>query len=227
MIDRDHVGQYPVVGAVDRGDSSGPIALRYLVYLPGGYHRPDRYWPLVVFLHGSGAVGRELDKVRHEGLARWAEEKRNIPFVLVAPQAPSSGWNPAAVDALVNQILARYRVDPDRVYLTGMSMGGYGTWATASTYPARFAAIVPICGGGDQAMAKTLRSMPTWVFHGARDEIIPLEQSQRMVEALRDVCGDIRFTVYPEAGHDSWTVTYDDPRLYTWLLSQKRRSGPP
>jgi pimeloyl-ACP methyl ester carboxylesterase len=227
MIDREHFGQYPAIGEVAPSYSGGPIGLRYLLYLPQGYHHPSRRWPLVIFLHGSGSIGHDLEKVKHEGLARWAEKRGDLSFLLVAPQAPSGGWSPTAVDALLDQVLARYRVDPDRVYLTGLSMGGYGTWATASAHPARFAAIAPICGGGDLAMVGSLRSIPTWVFHGAKDDIVPLEQSQRMVEALKGVGGDVRFTVYPDIGHDCWTATYDDPGFYTWLLTQKRCSGAP
>jgi predicted peptidase len=113
-------------------------------------------------------------------------------------------------------------VDPDRVYLTGLSMGGYGTWSLAAAHPERFAAIVPICGGGNPADAAKLASLPVWVFHGAKDPTVPLERSKEMVEAIKSAGGNPRFTIYPEAGHDSWTETYNNPELYQWLLEQKK-----
>jgi predicted peptidase len=119
--------------------------------------------------------------------------------------------------------LRKYRIDKDRVYLTGLSMGGYGTWALAAAHPEKFAAIAPICGGGNPAEAAKLARLPIWVFHGAKDPTVPIERSKEMVEAIKAAGGDAKFTIYPEAGHDSWTETYNNPELYQWLLAQKRK----
>jgi predicted peptidase len=115
-----------------------------------------------------------------------------------------------------------YKVDKERIYVTGLSMGGYGTWALAAYSPNRFAALVPICGGGDPSTARRLSHIAIWDFHGAKDSTVPIEQSERMVEALKKSGSDVKFTVYPQAGHDSWTEAYNTPELYEWLLQQKR-----
>jgi predicted peptidase len=226
LIDWERVGQYPAIGTSASNDPTDPIGLRYLLYLPSGYHYSPRRWPLVLFLHGAGSVGHDLRKVKNEGLALRAEEKRAFPFVLVAPQCGFKRWSPSTLDILLGQIIARYRIDANRVYLTGLSMGGYGTWSLASEHPERFAAIAPICGGGNPALADRLRNLPIWVFHGAKDDIVGLGESQKMVDALKAVRGDVKFTVYPNAGHDSWTPTYSNPNFYAWLLSHSRPTKP-
>ena len=121
------------------------------------------------------------------------------------------------------ELYSKLNVDQGRVYCTGLSMGGFGTWELAITYPQLFAAIVPICGGGSPYIAARIRHIPTWVFHGGRDNVVPLYESQRMVDALKRAGANVQLTVYPEAGHDSWTETYNNPDLYTWLLSHRRR----
>ena len=117
---------------------------------------------------------------------------------------------------------ARYRVDERRICVTGLSMGGYATWALALLCPQRFAAIAPICGGGDPRRVSRIAHLPVWAFHGALDEIVPLDESTRMVQALQQRGAHVKFTVYPDAGHNSWTRTYDDPEFYEWLLKQRR-----
>jgi predicted peptidase len=124
---------------------------------------------------------------------------------------------------LLDEIVENYDVDESRVYLTGLSMGGYGTWSLGATLPDRFAAIAPICGGGEKRMAWRLKEMPIWVFHGAKDSVVPLAQSEEMVEAVKAAGGNPKLTVYPEANHDSWTATYDNPKLYDWFLSHRKR----
>jgi hypothetical protein len=118
-------------------------------------------------------------------------------------------------------------VDADRIYLTGLSMGGFGTWNLAMTWPGRFAAIAPICGGGNPRNAWSIRHIPTWVFHGAKDPVVPLSMSEDMVSALRQYNGQVTFTVYPEARHDSWTESYDNPELYSWFLEHTRYTRSP
>jgi predicted peptidase len=113
-------------------------------------------------------------------------------------------------------------VDPDRIYVTGLSMGGYGTWRLAATYPERIAAAVPICGGGNaEKLAKGLSKVPIWAFHGGKDPAVPIKESQAIVDAVKAEHGDIEFTIYPDAGHDSWTETYNNPKVYDWLLAHK------
>jgi predicted peptidase len=124
---------------------------------------------------------------------------------------------------LLDEVLKQYRVDSRRVYLTGESMGGYGTWALAAAHPERFAAIAPICGGGEPASADRLKGVPTWAFHGADDKVVPPEESRKMVAAIQHAGGDARLTIYPGVGHDSWTTTYRDQRLYGWLSAHRRQ----
>ncbi len=180
-------------------------------------------WPLVVFLHGSGERGRDLERVRRTGLPREVERGNHGDFILVSPQCPKdSSWNPELVVALIEHITASFAADPDRVYLTGYSMGGFGTWQTACQYPDRFAAIVPLSGGGDVRQAEKLKNMPIWAFHGAKDETVPLKASKEMVDAVRKCGGHVEFTVYPEEGHGICETTYQNPKLYEWLLAQRR-----
>lgn len=199
-----------------------PARLEYLLSLPTDYGKSRKSWPLVLFLHGSGESGNDLNKVKVHGPPKLVEANGPFPFILVSPQSPGRGWNPDVLSALLDSVIKEYHVDKDRVYLTGLSMGGYGTWALAAAYPGKFAALAPICGGGNPAEAGKLASLPIWVFHGAKDTTVPPKRSEEMVEALKAAGGNPKFTVYPEAGHDSWTATYDNPEFYKWLLAQKR-----
>ena len=127
------------------------------------------------------------------------------------------------IDELIPAVAGQYPIDEDRIYLTGISMGGYGTWMTAIHYPDRFAAIAPICGGGEPGEASALLDVPVWTFHGAKDPVVPVSETEKMVQALKKAGGDVRFTLYPEGGHDVWTETYNNEELYTWLLSHTRQ----
>ncbi|MBI5773934.1 MAG: alpha/beta fold hydrolase [Verrucomicrobia bacterium] len=208
--------------------------LKYLLFLPRGYDAKSRQrWPLLLFLHGAGERGANLKLVAKYGPPKIAPHQPGFPFILVSPQCPArTMWDPDALLALLDDVTARHRVDRRRVYLTGMSMGGFGAWRLAIAEPQRFAAVVPICGGGDvlpiflaePARERALRTLPVWAFHGACDEVVPLAESERMVQALRQAgATDVRLTVYPDAGHDSWTETYDNPKLYEWLMSHARK----
>jgi predicted peptidase len=199
------------------------VKLDYLLYLPAGYDDEKKVWPLLVFLHGSGERGDDLEKVKVHGPPKLIAEGKPLPFIVVSPQAPRRRWDPATLNALLDDLVAKHRVDKNRIYLTGLSMGGAGTWTLAGAYPERFAAIVPICGGGDPADAPKLKDIPVWVFHGAKDEAVPVSRSEEMVKALREAgATTVEFTVYPDAEHDSWTDTYANPKLYEWLLQQRR-----
>ena len=212
------------------------LRLPYLLGLPDGYGaEPERTWPLILFLHGAGERGDDLTLLRKHGLAKVLEERQDLPLICVSPQCPADNWwsdHIDALDALLNEMTSAYAVDLDRIYLTGLSMGGYGAWHLAVTYPGRFAAVVPICGGGPwpygfPERVCVLKDTPVWAFHGAKDDVVPLRESEVLVQALKGCGGEVRFTVYPDAAHDSWTQTYDDPELYAWLLAHKRsdRSG--
>lgn len=198
------------------------VRSNYLLYLPKEYNSVGKKWPMIVFLHGSGERGNDLNKVKVHGIPKIVEERDDFPFVAVSPQCPEHSFWSAEMDALnllINEIVENYNVDPERIYLTGLSMGGYGTWTMAITYPDRFAAIAPICGGENPARAAAaLKSVPVWVFHGAKDTIVPLSESEQIVEALQKVGGNVKFTVYPDEDHDSWTETYNNPELYEWFL---------
>lgn len=204
------------------GKITSTAKLDYLLSLPADYNHSKQRWPLVLFLHGSGESGTNLDKVKTHGPPKIVEANGPFPFILVSPQSSGRGWNPDVLNGLLDALIKSYRVDKDRVYLTGLSMGGYGTWALAAAHPEKFAAIAPICGGGNPADAPKLAHIPTWVFHGAKDNTVPIKRSEEMVEALKAAGGDPKFTVYPDAGHDSWTATYDNPEFFKWLLAQKR-----
>ena len=202
----------------------GAPPMHYLIDLPAGYaDDPTKRWPLVLFLHGSGERGDDLAKVRIHGPPKLAAAGKAFPFILVSPQCPNGTWwcIPELGD-LLDRVQAKYRVDPDRVYCTGLSMGGFGTWALACEYPDRFAAIAPVCGGGDPQDVQRIAGVPSWVFHGGKDTVVPPALAEEMVTALRAVGAKPGLTVYPEAGHDSWTATYDNPAFYEWLLANRR-----
>ena len=202
------------------------LEMDYLLYLPENYNEQDKQWPLIVFLHGAGERGNDLDLVKLHGPPMLAEEGREFEFIIASPQCPTSHWWPKRVEhvmALIDELTETYQVDESRIYLTGLSMGGFGTWSTASAYPERFAAIAPICGGGLSYLAKNLKDVPVWVFHGDSDNVVPLSRSQEMVDALKEAGGNAKFTVYPGVGHDSWTVTYANDELYEWFLSHSKK----
>ncbi len=194
----------------------------YLLFLPEVYETQDK-WPTILFLHGAGEKGSNLEYVKRHGVPRIVEEQPDFPFIAVSPQCPQGQyWSVPRLSTLLDEVESSYRVDPARIYLTGISMGGFGTWRLAAAQPDRFAAIAPICGGGDAADACNLKDLPVWAFHGARDRIVPISESEKMVEALKACGGNVKFTVYPEADHDSWTQTYNNPALFDWFKQHQR-----
>lgn len=199
------------------------VSYDYLLYLPEGYAEGDRAWPLVIFLHGAGERGKNLEQVKVHGPPKHIANGEDYPAIMVAPQCPPKvWWDSDALQALLTSLKAEYRIDADRVYLTGLSMGGYGTWHWGGKYPDEFAALIPICGGGDPADAERLASLPIWAFHGDGDTIVGLKQSQQMVDAVNAKDGQAKLTVYPGVGHDSWTETYANPDVTAWMLAQTR-----
>jgi predicted peptidase len=209
------------------------VTLSYLLFTPKDYDGDkSKKWPLILFLHGAGERGTNLSKVAVHGVPKIVANRPDFPFVVISPQCPNGQvWEKEALIELVDKAMKNYRIDPDRVYLTGLSMGGFGSWALAAAYPERFAAVAPICGGGNvldvllppKGKEAALRSLPIWAFHGAKDPVVKLEESQRMVDAFkRDGNKDVKLTVYPEAQHDSWTETYNNEELYKWFLEHTR-----
>ena len=203
--------------------------LPYLIYLPKDYEAdPNKKWPLLVFLHGSSEAGRNAEIVRRQALPKILEGKEDFPFVVLSPQAPSAGgWGYAAraLGGLLDEIQANYRIDADRVSLTGWSMGGYGVWWMAKAMPDRFAALVPVAGGYiyNAKQLCPLSKIPTWVFHGKKDRNVQFVQSQVVVKALTACGGTPIFTQYDDAEHYvTMNRAYTDDKLVEWLLAQTR-----
>lgn len=216
------------------GHVARTVRLDYLLFLPQGYgDDPAQEWPMILFLHGMGERGSDVQAVKKHGLPKILEDRDDLGFVVVSPQCPAETiWSveTAALNALVDEVVEAHAVDTRRIYLTGLSMGGYGTWHLALERPERYAAIAPICGGLIGAGAHpdricALKDTPVWAFHGARDRTVPLAESADLVSALKACGGDVRFTIYPDAGHDSWTETYENPELYSWFLQHAKRTG--
>lgn len=198
---------------------------RYAVYVPENYN-DNVPWPVILFLHGRGERGDDGAKQTEVGIGtairRWPER---FPALVVFPQCPKDRfWDRAGedIDAAFNMTLEEYRTDPTRYYLTGISMGGFGTWGYGARHADRFAALLPVCGGWDVEDAQRLASLPIWAFHGADDATVPAQASQRMVAAVEDAGGDVRYTEYPGVGHQSWDRTYSDPEVIAWLFAQSR-----
>jgi predicted peptidase len=194
----------------------------YLIQLPDDYaERPS--WPLILFLHGSGERGDSLPKLNAQGLPKLIAAGKKFPAIVVSPQCPENeDWKPAVLSSLLDEVSAKYRIDPDQISVTGISMGGYGAWALALSFPDRFSALVPICGGGTPSEADKIRKLPIWVFHGEKDNAVSVELSLQMVKALREAGGHPHLTLYADVGHNSWTPAYDTEVLYPWLLAQRR-----
>jgi predicted peptidase len=210
---------------VKNGDKDEAVELRYFLFLPQGHgsaEKKNEKWPLMLFLHGAGERGDNLDLVKKHGPPKIVDEKKDFPFITVSPQCPSGKfWNPQQMAKLVDHVANTYSADPKRLYVTGLSMGGFGTWNLLAEYPGKFAAAIPICGGGNPEAAEKMKGTPIWVFHGAKDSAVSIAKSEAMVDALKKVEGNVKFTSYPDAGHDSWTETYNNPEVYKWLLEQK------
>lgn len=198
---------------------------RYAVYVPDLYD-PAEPIPAILFLHGRG----------EEGTDGWAQvavglgpavmlEPRSWPFVVIFPQKPRdpTGWleHESLALASLDRSREEWSIDPSRIYLTGVSLGGFGAWMLAPRHRSLFAAIAPVCGGGDPGDAAALAGVPTWAFHGSDDRIVPLQHSERMIQAVRAAGGEPRLTVYPGVGHASWDPAYRTSGLSEWLLEQR------
>jgi predicted peptidase len=203
------------------------LPYRYLQYNPPDYDKdPAQKWPLVFFLHGSGERGTDLTRLPHQAIPKLIANGQNFPFILIAPQCPENApWNINTLDQLLTKIIAdNPRIDRDRIYLTGLSSGGFATWDLGMSDPGKFAALVPICGGSRTKNINAVKKIPIWAFHGQKDEYVPVQNSIDLANALKKIHGNIQLTIYPEATHDSWTETYNNPKLYEWLLKQNRQN---
>jgi len=231
---------FPLEAIVFQGKDGHTLPYRLLK--PAGYDPAIKY-PLVVFLHGSGERGADNEKQMSHCIPQFASEenRKNNPCFLIAPQCPeNSKWSDVDWDAdahtlpqamsdpgrltieLVESIASEYSIDKKRLYITGLSMGGFGTWDLIARFPDLFAAAIPICGGADEATAEKIKHIPIWAFHGAKDVIVKPARSRNMVAALEKVGGKPKYTEYPHVGHDSWNPAYRDPESLKWLFAQTR-----
>ena len=205
-----------------------PIDLNYSLYTPDGYNESSSDYPLVLYLHGVGERGDDLSKLEVNGLPEIINIGKKYSFITVAPQCPDFGWwsrseYVEALASLVKSIIKNHKVDNKRVYVTGLSMGGYGTLALAKQFPDLFAAIISICGGmDDHSDIKKLKELPIWLFHGDEDQVHPVESSIIIRDLLAPINDQIKLTIYKGVGHNSWDRTYANEKIYDWLLGHKK-----
>lgn len=221
---------------------SGGATLRYRLFTPDPTPAGGKP-PLVLFLHGAGERGDDNAAQLLHGVVEFHRRQAEHPCLVLVPQCPAgrkwvevdwgkgsgAGTFPAEPSeplklavAVVDDLVAAGRADPDRLYVTGLSMGGYGTWYAAALPGSRFAAAAPVCGGGDPMWAGRYAALPIWAFHGGADRTVPAGRSREMIEAIRAAGGAPRYTEYPGVGHDSWTRTYADDAFHAWLFAQRR-----
>jgi len=217
----------------------------YLLYTPHEFKSPqntaNKKWPLILFLHGAGEMAKSespsnLDLVKKNGIPKIVEKLPHtpqrdelFPFVAISPQAGfplGYGWDVVLLKKMLDSFIKENidLIDTSRLYLTGISMGGYGTWSMAAEFPDLFAAISPICGGCSPLAAPVLKDISIWNFHGKKDPIITITESDIIIKALKKLeAREVKYTIYPDAEHDAWTVTYDNPELYTWFLAHQKK----
>lgn len=232
-------------GFLNRTVTMGAETYRYQVYVPTIW-RNDKKWPIILFLHGAGERGEDGLIQTEVGIGTAIRRhSERFPFVVVFPQCRKDGWwtddkmEAQAMKAL-DQSIKEFRGDPQAVYLTGISMGGYGTWSIAAKHPGKFAALVPVCGGirrprvssaateDPSAYVSTARKIgrtAVWIFHGAADPVVPVSESRKLAEALKQTNGNVKYTEYEGVGHNSWDKAYAEPSLFPWLLSQRLKSA--
>jgi predicted peptidase len=203
---------------------------KYVVFVPHSYDGTKPV-PVILFLHGSGETkGDKSGKMPVEvGLGPAIKKReKTFPFLVVIPQSEKRTWKADTEDgkraiAMLDETMKDYKVDPKRQYLTGLSMGGFGTWHAAFTHADRWAAFVPVCGGGDPRGAEKLKDLPCWCFHGDKDTAVKVELSRTMIEALKKAGGDPKYTEYAGVGHNSWDKAYGTDELYEWMLKQVKK----
>lgn len=248
-------GKQHETGFLDRTITLQDTTYRYQVFVPEDW-TPHEKWPVILFLHGSGERGDDGMDQTDVGIGTAIRSDRgHFHAIVVMPQCRKNTWwtQPPMDDLAMATLQAaskEFHGDPQRTYLTGISMGGYGSWHLAQKYPGKFAAMVVICGGihppeatlkahpelvklappdGPKAYAEAaarIGKMPVWIFHGADDNIVPVAESQHMAEAMKAVGAEVRYTEYPGVKHVSWDKAYDEPKLYPWLFSKSIANTP-
>jgi predicted peptidase len=249
------LGKQHETGFLDRAITLQDTTYRYQVFVPEDW-TPHEKWPVILFLHGSGERGDDGMDQTDVGIGTAIRSDRgHFHAIVVMPQCRKNTWwtQPPMDDLAMATLQAaskEFHGDPRRTYLTGISMGGYGSWHLAQKYPGKFAAMVVICGGihppeatlkahpelvkfappdGPKAYAEAaarIGKLPVWIFHGADDNIVPVAESQRMAEAMKAVGAEVRYTEYPGVRHVSWDKAYDEPKLYPWLFSKSLANRP-
>ncbi len=238
-------------GFLERSVNVEGVDYRYQVFVPKDW-TPDKEWPVILFLHGAGERGDDGVEQTQVGFPRTLKGKNDFPAVVVMPQCRRRTWwgDPAMeaqTFAALEETMSRFNGDPRRIYLTGLSLGGYGTWAFGYKYPKKFAALVPVCGGvrtgrsvtvprwhpaadpsvdAYQETAREIGTTPVWAFHGSSDPVVPVTESRQLTRALENSGGTVKYTEYEGVGHNSWDRAYSEPDLIDWLLAQTLASGP-
>jgi predicted peptidase len=205
--------------------------VKYVVFVPKSYGINDdqKVYPVILFLHGAGESGTDGEKQVKTGLGKAIRDKKeDFPFITVFPQSQKGGWKADSAEgqravAILEEVQKDYKTDKKRVYLTGLSMGGSGTWSLAAAYPNRWAAVAPICGGADSKNAEKIKDLPCWFFCGDKDSAKLVENNRNMAKALKDAGSSARYEEYPGVGHNSWDRAYATPELYTWFLKHSAK----
>jgi predicted peptidase len=230
-----HAEDKAMTGFLDRThkDPDGKEA-KYVLFVPAGY-TGDKAYPLILFLHGAGETQGGMKQPVEVGIGpAIKKQEKTFPFITIFPQSQKRTWQAGSPDAdralaILDDVKKEFKVDDKRVYLTGLSMGGYGTWSLAQKYPDRWAAIAPICGGigrrttadDFKAAAEKVKDIPCWCFHGDADPAVPVAQSRGMMKALWEAGAHPNYSEYPGVGHNSWDKAYATADLYEWLLAHK------
>ncbi len=207
-------------------DAGGKEA-KYVLFVPHDY-KGDKEYPIILFLHGAGERAGGKKQPVEVGIGPAIEKReKSFPFLVVIPQAEKT-WQAKSADAeralaMLAEVQKDYKVDAKRIYLSGLSMGGFGTWSLAISHPDKWAAIVPVCGRGDVKQAAKIKDIPCWCFHGDADAAVKVEGSRNMIEALKKAGGEPKYTEYPGVGHNSWDRAYATKELYEWLLQQHKK----
>ena len=199
--------------------------IKYITKYPQGYKSGERY-PVIIFLHGAGGRGTDINVIMNNPYFRLSDKHPDFPFITIAPQCSAETWFDLfeTLKRLVYKITEATFTDKDRIYVMGASMGGYAAWQLAISMPEFFAGIVPICGGGMYWDAARLVNVPVWAFHGEKDDVVLVEESKKMVDAVKRSGGDARLTIYPDCTHDAWSNTYNNPEVFKWLLGNTNKN---
>lgn len=220
------VKQAPLWSVKTISRTANGINPQYLLYTASTYNtHTSSKWPVIIFLHGVGERGLNINTIKNVGLPKKIGNQTDFMFLVIAPQCkPDTWWDISSLNALYAEVIEKYNVDPSRIYLTGLSMGGYGAWDWAMLNPEKFAAVAPICGGADYFdRVCAMKNIPVWTFHNTNDPTVGVENTREIVAALKN-CGNtrVKFTETPTGGHDAWTKAYANNDLYTWFKSYRK-----